>query len=468
MDRAEPQRPKRKRGRGSVCEPFPVPIESLTGKTVTSSRWYRYEGKLVANCVWVTRSGDMDMLYKMGFFGKGMLSKSKPGRDEQLRLFQRKRQKLPDDVRRLILTDIRLRNKIRKRRRREWAELADEQSGSVQSEDIHVNINSDTIPSESSVSDDESELIVEKTGKKKECETTGSSCYESSTVLNDHQMNKSKTENTNDSISCCSEEASVHVVDASDLQTPDSSFVYEGSKLDSHHPQISDTKMVPETESFESTNQETSEQTKTKQLGKSISSKSKNEDGSSQYPVTEFLQLSLCEAFFLSYGLGCLTVHNMDNKPLSVTQLWQACLRAQPGFLSSYVAYHHLRSKGWVVRTGEKYGVDFLVYKDGPVFYHSNAAILVQTVDKDTMEPVCDPELPCVPFTWQYLAGLNRINSSVGKDLILFHVLKPSGLTSDELLLPECLSQMAVQELVLRRWIPERSREVHEPLQQNS
>lgn len=417
MDGAGLQCPKRKSSRGRVCEPFPVPIESITGKAVSGSRWYRYEGKLVANCVWVTKPGDMNMLYKMGFFGKGILSKSKPGRDEQLRLFQRKRQQLPDDVRRLILNDIRLRNRIRKRRRREWAELADEQPGSAQSQDTNIDI----IPSESS---DESEIVEDMENH----ETSG--------------------------------RLSVDVMDSSDPPTSDSSFL-------SPHPQCSSTKTVLETEPFESTHQETSEQAKTEEISKSASSQLKNNDKSSQYPVTEFLQLSLCEAFFLSYGLGCLTVCNTDNERLTVTQLWQACLCIQPGFLSSYVAYHHLRSKGWVVRTGEKYGVDFLVYKDGPVFYHSNAAILVQTVDKDTMEPIHDPGQPCVPFTWQYLAGLSRINSSVGKDLILFHVLRPSGLTSDELLSPECLRQFVVQEVVLRRWIPEKSREVQEPLQQS-
>jgi tRNA-splicing endonuclease subunit Sen2 len=37
----------------------------------------------------------------------------------------------------------------------------------------------------------------------------------------------------------------------------------------------------------------------------------------------------------------------------------------------SYVAYHHYRSLGWVVKTGIKFCVDWLLYKRGLVFSHA-------------------------------------------------------------------------------------------------
>jgi tRNA-splicing endonuclease subunit Sen2 len=40
-------------------------------------------------------------------------------------------------------------------------------------------------------------------------------------------------------------------------------------------------------------------------------------------------------------------------------------------FLISYIAYHHYRSLGWVVKTGIKFCVDWLLYKKGMVFSHA-------------------------------------------------------------------------------------------------
>jgi hypothetical protein len=40
-------------------------------------------------------------------------------------------------------------------------------------------------------------------------------------------------------------------------------------------------------------------------------------------------------------------------------------------FLINYVVYHHYRSLGWVVKSGIKFCVDYLLYKRGPVFHHA-------------------------------------------------------------------------------------------------
>src|SRR5437667_12477929 len=52
-------------------------------------------------------------------------------------------------------------------------------------------------------------------------------------------------------------------------------------------------------------------------------------------------------------------------------------LRPDDPFMLSYVVYHHFRSLGWVVRSGVKFGVDYLLYNRGPAFSHAEFAITV-------------------------------------------------------------------------------------------
>lgn len=74
----------------------------------------------------------------------------------------------------------------------------------------------------------------------------------------------------------------------------------------------------------------------------------------------EILNLLLEEALFLSYGLGCLYIFDVHGqKILSCSEFWTICLECDPRFLQRYVAYHHFRSKGWVVKSGLKFGGDF-------------------------------------------------------------------------------------------------------------
>ena len=76
-------------------------------------------------------------------------------------------------------------------------------------------------------------------------------------------------------------------------------------------------------------------------------------------PLDEELHLGLEEAFFLSYGLGCLVVEDINEKPMDLLTMWNKYCAVKEDFLYSYIGYHYFRSKGWVVTTGIKYGVDF-------------------------------------------------------------------------------------------------------------
>ncbi|CUA78180.1 hypothetical protein RSOLAG22IIIB_02798 [Rhizoctonia solani] len=101
----------------------------------------------------------------------------------------------------------------------------------------------------------------------------------------------------------------------------------------------------------------------------------------------EHLQLTLQEAYFLSYCLGCLRVLDPESgqyiPPRSLLSRFLSAStspfpdlppetpRPDNPFLVNYVVYHHYRSLGWVVRGGIKFCVDYMLYKRGPVFSHA-------------------------------------------------------------------------------------------------
>ena len=72
----------------------------------------------------------------------------------------------------------------------------------------------------------------------------------------------------------------------------------------------------------------------------------------------ETLHLSLEEAFFLSYSLGCLQV-KYGEKFLNLNELWDLFQHTSSSFISKYVVYHHFRIEGWIVKSGVKFGSDF-------------------------------------------------------------------------------------------------------------
>ena len=59
--------PRRKKGaRFHPKEaPFPIPIQSISGKQSSNDRWYYYTGHFRDNCVVIEDSGDLTFLYKM-------------------------------------------------------------------------------------------------------------------------------------------------------------------------------------------------------------------------------------------------------------------------------------------------------------------------------------------------------------------------------------------------------------------
>ncbi|KAJ7994387.1 hypothetical protein DPEC_G00248760 [Dallia pectoralis] len=169
------------------------------------------------------------------------------------------------------------------------------------------------------------------------------------------------------------------------------------------------------------------------------------------FRLLEYLQLTLEEAFFLVYTLGCLSVY-YNKEPLSVIQVWEMFRSIQPHFETSYIAYHFFRSRGWVPKPGVKYGTDLLLYRKGPPFYHASYSVVVERVSQEFTGEALRP------FSWRSLAALSRITGNVSKELMLCYVIYPSEMKEEHLSSPHCLSTVKVQELILSRWIPSQER----------
>ncbi|XP_013787717.1 tRNA-splicing endonuclease subunit Sen2-like [Limulus polyphemus] len=179
-------------------------------------------------------------------------------------------------------------------------------------------------------------------------------------------------------------------------------------------------------------------------------------------PVKECLQLTFEEAFFLSYGLGCLLVADEKGKILDILTMWRRfCELSHKNFPAFYTAYHYFRSKGWIVKTGLKYGADFLLYKDGPPFYHASYSVLVVVVKEGILREDSDKGKDR-HSTWASLAALNRVTLQVAKEILYCHVIQPNGIKDEDLQSPNCISQFQVQEILMKRWVSSKERESEE------
>lgn len=93
-------------------------------------------------------------------------------------------------------------------------------------------------------------------------------------------------------------------------------------------------------------------------------------------------RLGLCEAFYLVFALDALVVRaTAEGAALSPAQLWARCVAADAAFVKAYAVYHFLRSRGWVPRSGLKFGADFLAYRRGPRHFHSRFGLLFSPDD---------------------------------------------------------------------------------------
>ncbi|KAL1405169.1 tRNA splicing endonuclease subunit sen2 [Vanrija albida] len=206
----------------------------------------------------------------------------------------------------------------------------------------------------------------------------------------------------------------------------------------------------------------------------------------------EHLQLSLEEAWFLSSALGVLKI--LDPRTgtyLPPTAVLPALLSppepaqdlAPPAalfpddpLLVSYAAYHHYRALGWVVRSGIKFCVDWLLYRRGPVFSHSAFSLLMIPVYTDAADQQASPygatDWYAERMSWKWMNTIMRVNSLVMKTVIITYITIPSiesfpasmrlpsgGLDPRKLDIKSLMSRYTVREVSLTRFGPARRRD---------
>ncbi|XP_030040380.1 tRNA-splicing endonuclease subunit SEN2 [Manduca sexta] len=151
--------------------------------------------------------------------------------------------------------------------------------------------------------------------------------------------------------------------------------------------------------------------------------------------IREKLILSLEEAFFLTYGLGCLKVVN-NNNILNIEDCWALFTTTDKRFIPKYVVYHYFRSKGYIVKPGIKFGGDYLLYKDGPGINHADYIVVVKHEN--------------IHNDWTSVLGHVRMANSTVKEVLIAEVTK----SCESIKLPEELSSYSVREILLTRNIP--------------
>lgn len=79
-----------------------------------------------------------------------------------------------------------------------------------------------------------------------------------------------------------------------------------------------------------------------------------------------------------------LELENVEGNPVSQEELLKTGAKLEKGFFSTYVVYRDLRERGFVVKTGYKFGFDLRVYPRGkkPGEDHTQWVVNVVTQDE--------------------------------------------------------------------------------------
>lgn len=118
------------------------------------------------------------------------------------------------------------------------------------------------------------------------------------------------------------------------------------------------------------------------------------------------LQLSLLEAAYL-VEKNTLTLTDGRGKPLSFEQIEKKAERLQHDFWIRYAVFKDMRTRGYVVKTGFKYGADFSVYDRGVKPGQDHSRWIIYPVHESKK------------FSWHDFSAKNRIAHTTKKRLML-------------------------------------------------
>jgi tRNA-intron endonuclease len=104
-------------------------------------------------------------------------------------------------------------------------------------------------------------------------------------------------------------------------------------------------------------------------------------------PLENRVELSLVEACFL-LEKNKISIKK-DNTPLDFKSFLEYCTAKEPEFHQKYVVYKDLRERGYLVKTGFKFGAHFRVYergvklKRGPKEAHEHTKFVVHAISEE-------------------------------------------------------------------------------------
>ncbi|CCE61249.1 hypothetical protein TPHA_0A01660 [Tetrapisispora phaffii CBS 4417] len=167
----------------------------------------------------------------------------------------------------------------------------------------------------------------------------------------------------------------------------------------------------------------------------------------------ESLELLPVEAIFLTYALPVLDTKledlfnillrkSQDNEAYSYNNI--------ENIVKQYLIYHHYRSRGWSVRSGIKFGCEYLLYKRGPPFQHAQFCVMSLGYEESK------------PYEWY--SSLSRVTSNAKKSLILCYIETLKN--EDEIIklwnkqdYTSVFSSYRISEVVYNRWMPGKNRD---------
>ncbi|XP_030384274.1 tRNA-splicing endonuclease subunit Sen2 [Scaptodrosophila lebanonensis] len=153
----------------------------------------------------------------------------------------------------------------------------------------------------------------------------------------------------------------------------------------------------------------------------------------------EKLLLGLEEAAFLAFYLESLIIKDTTGQQMNWTDYLQVALQLNERFIEHLAAYLYLKSKNWVIKSGIKFGGNFLIYKHSPLYYHAAFLVIIQTLVESEL------------YIPKNLQGLQRVAETSDKDVLLLTVFTSSGLNAfyD---MPASLGTLTINETVVRRF----------------
>uniref|UniRef100_A0A803JXK5 tRNA-splicing endonuclease subunit Sen2 n=1 Tax=Xenopus tropicalis TaxID=8364 RepID=A0A803JXK5_XENTR len=390
MSKATFHAPKRKR---KVYEPYesPFPIPLAHDPSCREFRICRAE--IVNNHVIVRSLGDIELLYGKGYFGKGILSRSRP----QHNMAEPQLQAKWKDIK-LNLPIISSR---RYRRHLEWAKnLLEEQGLSTESVNKiladytkEVNISAEGDVAEGNVPAESRMDLDPETGTKSQSSEPNPGAETERKVLLEGNPDYDPLAKYGPGVLQEEEEPDRTTLEKVHCPKHDDFILHCGCRPGrdplqneppapaGSHPEYL---LVEEAEENVDLGPEGTEENKGRGRGRLVCRRN-------PFRVFEYLQLS------------------REEEPLTILKLWEVFSAAQASFSTTYMAYHHFRSKGWVPKVGLKYGTDLLLYRKGPPFYHASYSVIVELVN-DKCEGA-----PLRPLSWRSLAGLHRTTANVSK-----------------------------------------------------